>query len=287
MESFRSVLIEDLVVYRRGLKEKDYSFCNIISNRITVNACVLESKEFVLIGAFLKSLIPFFQRFDEATEKKANTDLRKIVDGIIRMEDHLDLFIIMDKYSEFFDTYRLDFNTALELYKENKDYSSKIFDFCLNFLKGELKENKIPLSQNILLSGIANELSRASNNFGCTSHQLMLQLIISFFSKLEDYFRILILSDESGDTLWEDRYNDFKKKFTENINAYEMSDTYIKRSIDDLFDIIKEWRYMFLRLMNIGIPRQEGKMKIPTKVEEELKGMVSKVTSQELEGKEK
>ena len=78
-----------------------------------------------------------------------------------------------------------------------------------------------------------------------------------------------------------------KKKFTENINAYEMSDTYIKRSIDDLFDIIKEWRYMFLRLMNIGIPRQEGKMKIPTKVEEELKGMVSKVTSQELEGKEK
>jgi len=287
MESFRSVLIEDLEVYKRSLDEKNYPFCNIIGNRLTINACVLESKEFVLIGAILKNIIPYFQRLEEKIEKNANKALKKIIDDIIEMQENLDSLIILDKYSEFFDTYRQNFNTSLEIYKENKDYTSKVFDFCIKFLIKESEENKIPLSQNLLFSGVLNELSRASNNYGCTSHQLMLQLIISFFSRLDDYFRVLIISNDTVDTIWNERYNNYKKMLIENLNSYEMSDTYIKKSVDDLFIIVKEWRFMFFRLMNIGFLTKEEKIKIPSKVEEELKQMVSKVTSQEIEGKEK
>ena len=72
----------------------------------------------------------------------------------------------------------------------------------------------------------------------------------------------------------------------DNVREYDLSEEYIKRSLDDLYKLIKEWRLMFMRLMNIMVPitQPSQQIKIPSRIENELKEMVSKAISGELKG---
>ena len=290
MELFQDILIEDLEVYKKALEIKDFQFCNIISNRITLNAVFLESKEFVLIGAILKDTLPNFQKLEEDNEQKARKEFTKVIDIYLKYIETLDCFTILNKYSEYYDIFRQHFNSSIEKYTENKDYSSYVIKFCLEFLKKELEENILPYSEDIVTYGILNEILRTSQNFGCTSHQHMLKLILSFFSRLNDYFKVVLLSDElteSKGLLWRERFNIFRNKLIMNINQYELSDTYIEKSLEDLYCFIKEWRFMFIRLMNLMPPIQQQQVKIPSRIENELKKMVSEAISKEIKGEEK
>ena len=62
-----------------------------------------------------------------------------------------------------------------------------------------------------------------------------------------------------------------------------MSNSYLEKSANDLFKFIKEWRFMFLRLMNILPPIQQ-QIKMPSQVDKELKDMISQTIKNELEG---
>ncbi len=289
MESFKDILIEDLDVYKNALEIKDIQFCNIISNRITMNAVFLESKEFALIGAILKDTLPNFQKLEEDYEQKARKEFMKVIDNYLKYIETIDCFTILDKYSEYYDIFRQHFNSSIEKYTENKEYTSYVIKFCLEFLKKELEENILPYSEDIVTSGILNEILRTSQNFGCTSHQHMLKLILSFFSRLNDYFKVVLLSDELTESkrlLWRERFNVFRNKLKRNISLYELSDTYIEKSLEDLYCFIKEWRLMFIRLMNLLPSIRQQQVKIPSRIENELKKMVSETISKELKGEE-
>ncbi len=284
---FDRVFIEDLEAYKKGLDKRDFHFCNILSNRITMNAVFLKSKEFALVGAILKDFLPNFQRLDEEQENRARKDLVKIINTYIKNLERLDCFLILDKYSEYYDVFKQHFNSNFEKYTENKDYTLNVTNFCLEFLKNELEENLLPFSDNMLIAGVLNEISRTSQNFGCSSHQHILRLILSYFSKIQEYFKVLVLSDELKHKEWEKRYESYKIKLKTNIQDFELSETYIKKSLEDLFEFIMEWRFMFMRLMNIVPLMQQQQIKIPSRIENELKSMVSSAISKELEGEKK
>ncbi len=283
MEKFPKVIIEDLEVYKKGLDKKNYQFCNVISNRITMNSVFLESKEFALIGGLLKDILPNFQKLEEEDENKARRELIKIIDIYIKNIENLDCVFIIDKYSEYYDTFKQCFNSSIEKYTENKDYTSKVINYCLSFLKKELDEDSLPLSEDLLTSGVLNEISRITRSFGCTTHQHMLKLVLSFFSKLRDYFKVLLLSDETENVEWSNRHKTHIGILKENITNYELSDGYIERCLDDLYVFIKEWRLMFMRFMNI-IPQIPQQVRIPSRIDSELKNLVSKAVSKEIKG---
>lgn len=289
MELFNKVFTEDLEAYINGLENKDFQFCNIISNRITTDAIFLGSKEFALIGAILKDTLPNFQRVEESYEERIRKKFVDVIKDFMKNQEKLDCSFIINRYSDYFDESKKYFNSSFENYSENKDYTTKIIGFCLNFLKEELKKDNLPYAEDLLVMGVLNEISRASRQFGCTSHQHILLKILSFSHRLQDYFKVLLTSDEKYADKWKESYQKYRKILKDNIDKYDLSDDYIQRSSEDLFELVKEWRFMFLRLMNIlpPMPQQPPQIKIPSRVENELKDMVSKAISKELEGEDK
>jgi len=286
MELYKTVLIEDLKVFQNGLDLDNFQFCNIISNRIITNACIIKSKEFVLIGAILKEILPEFQAFEEEVAEKAKKDLIKIVENFSSTGD-LSRVSVIEKYSDFFNLYRQYITEPYEEYQENKDFSSETVNYCIKFLVRELEEFNIPFQCDLLTHGVLNEIRRALKGFGSSSYHLMLRLILSFFGKLNDYFRFIILSDLDMKDFWENKYAEFKDKLINNLKSFDIVDAYIIESTDLLFEICEEWRNMFMRIMELPRPDQRKYTKIPPNIENQLKGMVSKITQSEIEGEEK
>jgi len=97
-----------------------------------------------------------------------------------------------------------------------------------------------------------------------------------------------LTSDDKYADKWKESYQKYKILLKDNIEKYDLSNDYIQRSSEDLFELVKEWRFMFLRLMNIlpPMPQPPPQIKIPSRVENELKEMVSKAISKELEGED-
>ena len=288
MELFNKVFIEDLEAYINGLENKDFQFCNIISNRITTDAIFLDSKEFALIGAILKDTLPNFQRVEESYEETIRKKFVSVINDFMKYQEKLDCSFILNRYSDYFDESKQYFTSSFEKYSENKDYTSRIINFCLKFLKDELEKGNLPYAEDLLVMGVLNEISRASRQFGCTSHQHILLNILSFSHRLQDYFKVLLTSDDKYANKWKESYQKYRAILKDNIKKYDLSDDYIQRSSEDLFELIKEWRFMFLRLMNIlpPMPQPPPQIKIPSRVENELKEMVSKAISKELEGED-
>jgi len=281
MEDYGQILIEDLNVYKKGLNLEDYIFCNIISNRLITNAVFLDSKEYTLVGAILKEILIFFAIVEETGSIRKN--LEDFLNKLINSED-LDINLIMEGYFEFYSRIRDYLNPDYEKYEENKEYSLYSTKLFLKILIEELDDQTIPYHRDLIYFGISNELNRIFRNFGCFSHQLILKVLLVFSGRLFDYYRFLILSDEPKNKFWEKKYFEIKEKIKNNIKIFDINEEYITKTASLIFVICKEWRIMFIRLMDITPQIKRKKTVIPPKIEEELKGMVSKITDSELEG---
>ncbi len=281
MESFKSVLIEDIQIYRNGLEREDYSFCNIISNRLITNAVFLESQEFNLVGAILKEILNYFAVVEDP--KNLKKELNILIKNVLNAKE-IKVDMIMEIYLNFYNKIREELNPEFELYEDNKEYSLYSTKFCLDFLKKELETQNVPYSRDLIYFGISNELNRIYRNFGCITNQLILKTLMGFTGRLYDYYRFLILSIEPKEEFWEKKYLELKKKIKNNINEFNYDAEYLKKTSELLFELCKEWRFMFIRLMDITPQVSREKTTIPPKIQEELKGMVSKVTESELKG---
>ncbi|MHA1491082.1 MAG: hypothetical protein ACTSRI_15720 [Promethearchaeota archaeon] len=101
--------------------------------------------------------------------------------------------------------------------------------------------------------GVSNELNRIYRNFGCTIHQLILKILIIFTARLYEYYRFLILSVEPKNKFWEQKYIKLKEKIINNIESFNIDEEYLEKTTDLLFEICKEWRHMFIRLIELII----------------------------------
>lgn len=281
-----NVLKEDLKAYIKGLDEPDYGFCNILSNRMITDSVILRSKSFALLGAILKEITYEFRFYkNEDKLQKGIRKLKKIIANYSSENIEINPKQIIGDYNEYFQEFRELIRSDLEEYKENTSFSLVTTNFCLDFYLKELNHNDIPINLDVIIFGMLNEINRVIKSHGCVAEQLMLKIILNAFGRMYEYYRFF-LDVETKKERWVQSFENFKEKLIRNINKFMEDETYIENSIDFLFEICEEWRYMFIRMLEI--PKTsiiEKQVAVPKKVKEELNEIVSDLITSKLEDK--
>lgn len=284
---YKKVLKKDLKAYLKGLEANEYGYCNVISNRMITNSMIIESKNFNLLGAILKETTFDFNLFqDDDKFNEAKKKLISIVKSYLEMEDTPEIEQIISNYFEYYDVFRSLISSPFSEYEDNIDFSIYTTKFCLKFLVEESESEKnLPYNLDVLVFGVLSEINRVIKNFGFTKHQLILRLILSFYGRTHEYYRFL-LSNENVVDKWEELYKDFKNQFLLNLKSFSLEDEYITSSISLLFEICKEWRLFFMRLLEIPRGTKVGRIvPIPKNVREELDEIVTKLIDSKIEGR--
>lgn len=285
-EQFLDVLKEDLKGYMNGLDESDYGFCNILSNRMITNAVILRSKSYALLGAILKEITYEFRFYkDDDKLKKGIRKLKKILTNYSLEKTGFNSKQLIEDYYEYYQEFRELIKSDLEEYEENTSFSMVAIKFCLEFYIKELNYNDIPINLDVLVFGVLNEINRVIKSHGCTAEQLMLKILLNSFGRMYEYYRFF-LDAETKKERWLQSYNNLKEKVINNLKKIFEDQPYIESSIDLIFEICEEWRYMFIRMLEI--PKTtvlERQVTVPKKVKEDLNGIVSDLISSKLEDK--
>jgi hypothetical protein len=286
LNDYQEILFEDLEAYLKGLEENNFGFCNIISNRIITDAIVLKSEKFCLIGAILKDITYDFRFIPE--ENKLVRILKKldqILHNYMSNKDEMIAEKLFDDYNIYYQSYRKTFKSNLENYKENIIFASLTSNFFLEFYLNELKNDDIPINLNVLIFGIISEVNRVLKNFGSNPKLLALKLVLTYFGRMFEYYRFF-LSEENKSDRWTQSYSKFKENIIVYLKKFIADESYIESSSKLLFEICKEWRFMFLRMLEI--PKRsiiEKQVEVPNKVKEDLNEIVSDLINTKLEEK--
>ncbi len=279
LEDFFSVLIDDLEIFKEGLKREDFSFCNILSNRLITDAVFLNSKGFVLLGVILKENLNYFALLEDF--KIVKGEYIEFINEFNQSED-LDLERIINRYINFYDKIWVDISPEHEKYEKNLDYSLFSTKYVINFLIDNLERQDVPYIRDSIIYGATNELNRIYRNFGALKYQLMLKTVLYLSGKLYDYYRVLILSTSSKKEIWKEKIISLKLKIKNNIRSFKIEKKYLENSLDLLFEISKQWRHLFIKVGELSLPIQREKTTIPPEIQQELEEIVSKVTESEL-----
>ncbi len=289
LDKHKYVLKEDLKAYLNGLDDIEFGFCNILSNRMITNAVILKSKIYALLGAMLKEITYEFRFYKEDGDlRKGIRKLKKILSEYNSDKYELTAKKMMEDYQNYFNEFRDLIKIEREVYKENLEYSQYTVKFCLDFYIKELKYNDTPINLDVLIFGVLNEINRVIKSHGSTSEQLMLKIILNSFGRMYEYFRFYLQYDESKIQRWKESYEKFKKNLLNNLEKFNADKKYIENSIDFLFDICEEWRYMFIRMLEIpktSTSVVEKQVTVPKKVKEDLDEIVSDLIGSKLEDK--
>jgi hypothetical protein len=279
LEEFFSVLINDLEIFKEGLKREDFSFCNILSNRLVTDAVFLNSKSFVLLGVILKENLNYFALLEDFKTIKG-----EYIDFIneFKQSEDLDLERIINQYINFYDEIWVDISPEHEKYEKNLEYSLFSTKYVINFLIDNLERQDVPYIRDSIIYGATNELNRIYRNFGALKYQLMLKTVLYLSGKLYDYYRVLFLSTSSKKEIWKEKIISLKLKIKNNISNFKIEKKYLENSLDLLFEISKQWRHLFIKVGELSLPIQREKTTIPPEIQQELEEIVSKVTESEL-----
>ena len=285
-KELEKVLIEDIEAYFKGLKKEDLGFSNILSNRLMTDAVILNSKEYVLLGAILKDILSDIGLFKEHLNvKQVTSKFEDFIKSYLTDDKKLIPISLINDYNNFY-KYLLDsFDLPNEGYTKNLEFIELTLEFMLNFFKKEIKDDALPVNLNVLIFGVISEIKRTTRNLGLNSKILMLRLILTYFGRLHEYFRFLLASETKIEK-WENLYKEYTDKLISNIDSYKNNDDYINDSIDFLYEICKEWRLMYIRLLELPktVPI-EKEVNIPPDIKQELDEMVTNLIKNKLEEK--
>ena len=288
-DKYKYVLKEDLKAYLNGLDDLDFGFCNILSNRMMTNAAILKSKIYALLGAILKEITYEFRFYkDDGNLKKGITKLKRVLSDYTSDKHELNAKQIMEDYQDYYNEFRDLIKIERETYKDNPEFSQFSINFCLAFYIKELNFDDTPINLDVLIFGVLNEINRVIKSHGSTSKQLMLKIILNSFGRMYEYFRFYLQCEESKIERWKESYDKFKKNLLNNLEKFNDDKKYIENSIDFLFEICEEWRYMFIRMLEIpktSTSVVEKQVMVPKKVKEDLDEIVSDLIGSKLEDK--
>lgn len=288
-DKYKYVLKEDLKAYLNGLADLDFGFCNILSNRMMTNAAILKSKIYALLGAVLKEITYEFRFYkDDGNLRKGIRKLKRILSDYTSDKHILNAKQIMEDYQDYYNEFRDLIKIERETYKDNLEFSQFSINFCLVFYIKELNFDDTPINLDVLIFGVLNEINRVIKSHGSTSKQLMLKIILNSFGRMYEYFRFYLQYEESKIERWKESYDKFKKNLLDNLEKFNDDKKYTENSIDFLFEICEEWRYMFIRMLEIpktSTSVVEKQVTVPKKVKEDLDEIVSDLIGSKLEDK--
>jgi hypothetical protein len=290
MKTFENVLYEDLRVYRKSLAENKLDLGNILANRLNSDAISLNSKEYSLISMILKECVLILLRITDPEKQQKETKL--LLTLIEKIKTPLSVNNYMKMYSDFYKRMNKYLITPEEKYTEDIEFTEYTINYYLDFLITELKGEDLNVTTTRIFVGVFSEITRVVKTHGFSQKHLLLQLILSCFNRLYDYFRFVKLNTS------EKQYIRFEKLLKTNLNLlinniklYKQStqQQYLQSSLNDIFDISKEWRLMYVRFMDIRIPIPSVKQRnieLPEETREILKDMALKGVQSEIRGEE-
>ncbi|MHA1872256.1 MAG: hypothetical protein ACTSXF_15050 [Promethearchaeota archaeon] len=286
MNNYQTILNEDLEAFRKYIKRENLELATIITNRLIENSLLIESKEYTLLGAFLRIHILLLKRIIEEEKKKEK--IQEVYNFITNIKDKIDLNIIFNEYFKLYQNLReelIPFEEK-EIYKQNLAYSEYSIKYFIKFLIEELKDNLNYFRLNQLFGGILNEIDRISTYYGATKTDLMLYITLNYSGRIFNFFRSLIINDDIDKKEWIERWNIYKKELINNLTIFlEDKDNYFSNSLSLLIKLCKEWRYMFLRISEpISIEfKIHEKPPIPKEINEKISKLITSTIKEEIE----
>ncbi len=283
----------DLNAYKKALEIRDLRFANIISNRMNTTAIIANNKESVLISTILKIIIQH-SKYIIAPE-----DLDRMLDNIINKLGKISLetkaLNILSFYSEVMDTiFEKRQSEIEEIYKQDISYSKILIEYFIDFLISEISSDNIDFIIGLNFPGTLNEILRVFKNYGFTIRELMLQILLEYFSRVFDYYRYIITSGmEKTRKKSIDEINNYLSEIKQNLEEYKgnINDKdYIEKSVDLLFEICKEWRLLFVRYMEImrrSVNKKEINLEFPNDIKKNMKEIIKRGIDSEISGKDK
>ncbi|WP_457557938.1 hypothetical protein [Candidatus Harpocratesius sp.] len=267
------------------MRNKKLDYCNIIANRIISNSVIVNSEKFALLGCFLKQLAFDFNRIINPENK---TEFSKQIDTYLnQIENNHDINFILSNYFELTRNVNEFFITKEESthYKNNLNFTQYSIKYLINFLISELDENNFIHSINNIFIGFLNELERFIKLHDFSLKELLLKFILIYTAKIYEYYRILIINDTQNKG-WHEKWEIYQIQIKKNLEDYIKKDEqdYIKHSIKLLFELCKEWRFMFIRLIEPvqKLNKIEREVELPLEIKEKIQHLAKKAIDEDL-----
>ncbi|MCF2141326.1 MAG: hypothetical protein K9W44_14805 [Candidatus Lokiarchaeota archaeon] len=271
------------------MKNRKFDYCNVISNRIISNSVITKSEEFVLVGCFLKQLVFDLSRINNNEDKDEFS--KKIENYLKKIEKTNDINIILTRYYDLIKNINVYFTTEEEksFYQNNLKFTHYSIEFLVKFLISELNEDKFIHSINNIFIGFLNEIERFLKLHDFTLKELLLKFIMIYSSKLYEYYRIFIINDTQNKG-WYKKWEIYQVLIKKNLDDYlnKEEQEYIKQSIKLLFELCKEWRFMFIRLLEPiqKLNKIEKEVELPHEIKEKIQDLAKKAIDEDLEHNE-
>lgn len=289
MEDFIQILNQEIKIFHEYLKNRKFDYCNVISNRIISNSVITKSEEFVLVGCFLKQLVFDLSRINNNEDKDEFS--KKIENYLKKIEKTNDINIILTRYYDLIKNINVYFTTEEEksFYQNNLKFTHYSIEFLVKFLISELNEDKFIHSINNIFIGFLNEIERFLKLHDFTLKELLLKFIMIYSSKLYEYYRIFIINDTQNKG-WYKKWEIYQVLIKKNLDDYlnKEEQEYIKQSIKLLFELCKEWRFMFIRLLEPiqKLNKIEKEVELPHEIKEKIQDLAKKAIDEDLEHNE-
>jgi hypothetical protein len=277
------VIRQDFAAATTAFNESDFSQVNLYANRLMANVLFGTTKEYGLVGFFLKNLAIEFLKTEEDSELRKN--LRPLGTSFISkmneaLKPDLDLQRIWEAYFVFAEASRKLSMTPVEqrVYRDNKAFTEQAF----SFLTRELYTHGAVFHEHGLVSkAVIVEAERIIRVHGGEEKHLVLFSLFQALDRLIDYIRIACSSSgpetfKSTVSPWLDRINAWCQA-GENLPYLQATDI--------LSDIVWEWRRLFMGYMEMGrvSTSEERKIELPLEAKKRLSNTIAQALQKDLE----
>ena len=281
MDFVKTALNEDVKAIVGAFENEDFHIMNILSNRLLSNSIIVDVNDYVT-GWIYKDIALSFNRFQTQgleTYSTALATVKPIINKIAEdySSEKTNFENLWKNYFEYCLRIR-EFSLKsfeYESYSTNVEYTKHAFNWLINFLD----ENRelLKKDKNRLLKGVLNEMDRI---YRCYSGDFNTLIILSLVRALDSLYLYILYEKEHKDKIYP--LLDKVIKYSQN------SETDIEAGSEILKDILTEWRYYFIRYMDIAVTRGniEGGIMIPENVKGKLSDSISKSLEEEIEDEE-
>ncbi len=291
---FKEIFPQDLDVYGISIKDKDFKQSNIFANRIMSNAYLFNHREIGIIGHILKEIAIDGTNLQQSKEPAVVIEYAKksskVVGGIIAMieKNTIDLHEAWTLYYDQQKATNRMFMTKVEqdgYVKPDELFTSELIDQVLRIFE----ENITVLLErnNNLIKGILNEIGRAAKDHGLTRDDEHFLSLFRAVQRIDEYHRGVTKGDGFV-RITKEKLMSFVDKIIE-INHKRKTSNFDEVVIDDLlWELVKLWRYYFIKYTDIMVPQfsiKEEKMSSEGEEESELVEEVKKQIEKEMRGK--
>jgi hypothetical protein len=279
-----SVVLQDFKLMKKYFSESDLKSSNVLTNRLLLNSVILNDKNVtftacvfkILISRILKTYDPKIKlRFQEKYLNMLEKIKEPFKDINIILKDALDLYQIF--------IYEIK-EEENKIYEKDLDFVNKSINFFISSVIDDLKNERFVHSIYLIFVGLLSEIDLATRTHGILLKHFILIIVTDFIHKVYEYYRILIIQSkaEGLTDCWNQKWNNLQKKIISNYESYLTlaADKYIENSIDFLFEIVKEWRLLFLRILD-PFPKLPTQKNI--KINEDVKEKIDKLAKLNLE----